>query len=161
MGVRSGSTDPGETGGSNSLTLAQGQIPPHNHGIHIDSKICMHDLTTKPNGGHGHAVYPRTLDGNHRVILTNNYPEPVVQDVALGKTGYFALLNGPQTNGHYQTGDFTDTYKLRCNEVANHNHDISGGITTPVIDTSTASAGSGAAFDNRPAYYELAYIIKL
>jgi len=161
MGVRSGSTDPGATGGSNSLTLTQSQIPPHNHDIHIDSKICLHTLTTKPNGAHGHAVYPKTDNSVYRLILTNDYSDPAVIQVNIGGAGYFALLNGPQTNGHYQTGDFTDAHKLRCIEAVNHTHDVAGGIATPVIDTSTASAGIGAAFDNRPAYYELAYIIKL
>ena len=161
MGVRSGSTNPGATGGSNSLTLAQSQIPPHNHGIHIDSKICKHTLTTKPNGNHSHRVYPRTHDDARRLILTSNYSDPPVMQTPISSSGHFVLWNKTQTNGNYQTGDFKDEHVLFCNEIGEHKHDISGGITTPVIDTSTASAGSGAAFDNRPAYYELAYIIKL
>ncbi|MDR1452384.1 MAG: hypothetical protein LBJ25_00205 [Candidatus Margulisbacteria bacterium] len=38
-----------------------------------------------------------------------------------------------------------------------HTHIISGGSISGTVD----SAGSGTAFDNRPSYYTLIYIIKV
>ena len=102
-----------------------------------------------------------TQDSARRLILTSDFSDPPVMQATVSEGGHFVLWNKTQTNGNYQIGDFKDEHELFCDKIGEHKHDVDGGIATPVIDTSTASAGSGAAFDNRPAYYELAYIIKL
>lgn len=164
MGVRSGSINPGGTGGSNSLTLAQNQIPPHNHDIHIDPRKCTNNLITSAKGEHEHTIYPKSLNSDHRLVMTRDVTAPpsIYLQASVSGSGYSVLWNGTQQDDtHYKTGDFTAAHRLRCIETGKHEHSIRGNVWTPQIDTSTASAGIGAAFDNRPAYYELAYIIKL
>jgi microcystin-dependent protein len=97
-GVNTGATNPGGTGGADSITLAEANLPAHSHTMtHSHTLTCM---LTAPLGGSG-----------------LSYPSP-----------------GSQFG--------------------------SASTSTSTYSSPTGSAGSGTAFDNRPAYYELAFIIR-
>ena len=100
-------TNPGNTGGSDSITLSEANLPAHKHGVNAETV------------GHSH-----TISGIGQGMLR-----------AGGNQNVPAIIAD-------QFGTPTSTVKDR-------------------INTSSSTVGGGQAFDNRPAYYELAYIIKL
>lgn len=105
-------TEPGDTGGANSKTLAVANLPSHTH--------AKGSLVADSGGYHRHGIATWEADGGTVQIMRH--------------TG--------------QPGTRLDLTSLYADA---HPHTISG---------STASAGSGTAFDNRPAYYEIAFIQK-
>ena len=162
VGVSSATTDPGATGGSNSMTLAESNIPMHRHDVSIGEKNCTFSLSVSTNGNHSHPVYSLNPDGTKRLLWTQNLATPVMMTVNSG-TGTSKTLTAESSGTTYiETGAATTDKALRCDSAGGHNHTLSGTIKTPAITNEpTTYVGSGASFDNRPAYYELAYIIKL
>ena len=111
--VGSGSTySTGDTGGADSVTLTEAQMPSHTH----DGS----SLGTNTTGAHSHT------------FQHNSNPS--------GGWGY-------QVTGSALANWVTVT----TSTAGNHSHSITG---------NTGSAGSGAAHENRPPYYALAYIMK-
>jgi microcystin-dependent protein len=117
-------TDPGATGGNDSITLAEANMPAHTHTI---SEQAAHTHTISDSGTHTHAI-PLGADLEQG-------------DVACGSVNeYGSDTSG--AGGNHSHGGATGSGNA-------HSH---GGAT--------GSKGSGTAFDNRPAYYELAFIMK-
>lgn len=100
-------TNPGNTGGSDSITLSEANLPAHKHDVNAETT------------GHSHTI-PGIGQGMLRVGGNQNTPAIIAN----------------------QYGTPTSTVKDK-------------------INTASSAVGGGQAFDNRPAYYELAYIIKL
>ena len=100
-------TNPGNTGGSDSITLSEANLPAHRHNVNAETV------------GHSH-----TISGIGQGMLR-----------AGGNQNVPAIIAD-------QFGTPTSTVKDK-------------------INTASSAVGGGQAFDNRPAYYELAYIIKL
>lgn len=129
-----GAVNAGTTGGSNNLTLTEANIPSHTH------TIGSHTHTfSGPTGStaHGHAI--ATTSGG---VTQPNTAFPLLEVSAASTTKTYRLLNGPIS---------TDS--------GSHSHSFSG--TTAGASGTTGSTGNGTAIDNRPAYYALAFIIKL
>jgi len=102
--VDNGTTDPGATGGQDSLTVSTAQLPSHTHTITLDAV------------------------GDH------NHPVP----------GYKQGWSG---NDYYRpTGGGSDWVSNQ----ASHSHSL-------IVQ----SVGGGSVSENRPAYHEVAYIMKL
>ena len=121
-GTDSGGThDVDDTGGANSLTLTEGQLPSHTHtfsGTTDASTISSTSLdTVRENSGGGN------------VVIGNN------------------TLSRPQAKN-----DAFDRRNVDQNIGGSHTHTFSG---------TTGSTGSGDSIDNRPAYYALAFIMKV
>jgi len=118
-------TDPGSTGGQDSVTLAEANMPAHTHTI---SEQAAHTHTISSDGAHVHTV-------------------PEHADVEQGGGGFagavsdFGTVNTSSAGAHSHGG--------ASGSGNAHSH---GGVT--------GSKGSGTAYDNRPAYYELAFIMK-
>lgn len=129
-----GAVNAGTTGGSNNLTLTEANIPSHTH-------------TT---GSHTHIFSGTTGSTAHaHVIATTSSWEtqpskttPLSEVTAVSMTNNYRLLNGaiPTDSG-------------------SHAHSFSG--TTAGASGTTGSTGNGTAIDNRPAYYAMAFIMKL
>lgn len=100
-------TNPGNTGGSDSITLSEANLPAHRHNVNAETV------------GHSH-----TISGIGQGMLR-----------AGGNQNVPAIIAD-------QFGTPTSTVKDK-------------------INTASSTVGEGQPFDNRPAYYELAYIIKL
>lgn len=100
-------TNPGNTGGSDSITLSEANLPAHKHDVNAETT------------GHSHTI-PGIGQGMLRVGGNQNTPAIIAN----------------------QYGTPSSTVKDK-------------------INTASSAVGGGQAFDNRPAYYELAYIIKL
>ena len=100
-------TNPGNTGGSDSITLSEANLPAHRHNVNAETT------------GHSHTI---SGIGQGMLKVGGNQNAPALVADSFGTP--------------------TSTVKDR-------------------INTSSSTVGGGQAFDNRPAYYELAYIIKL
>ena len=129
-----GAVNAGATGGNNNLTLTAVNIPSHTHttGSHT------HTFSgTTGSTAHGHGI--ATTSGGL------NQP------------------SGAMPLSGVTSASTTNTYKLLNSVIptdsGSHTHSFSG--TTAGASGTTGSTGSGTAIDNRPAYYALAFIMKL
>jgi len=138
---------PNQMGGQHSLTLLEENLPAHAHDITVATGGSHdHGEQTGQAGSHSHSIY--TYNGRAMGIYGPN------QNSINNFTGYrLDIAYAP-----YRTSTF-GSY-MYTNGVNSHRHSI------PNHDghqhTATASeTGSGQAFDNRPSYYVLAYIMKI
>jgi microcystin-dependent protein len=127
------SEEPGTTGGDNSITLAVENLPAHAHGAG--------SLAAASDGSHSHSV----TDPGHR-------HQGKFSTEGEGFAGHmeFCGSEGSVTNMYGPVGFDTTGITI-----------VSGGAHTHTISGSTGSIGSANAFDNRPAFYKLAFIIKV
>lgn len=129
-----GAVNAGTTGGSNNLTLTAANIPSHTHTI----------------GSHTHTfsgTTGSTAHGHDIATTSSGTPQASGATPLLGVTAAAT----------------TDIYRLLFDVIpansGNHSHSFSG--TTAGASGTTGSAGYGTAIDIRPAYYSLAFIMKL
>jgi hypothetical protein len=153
-----GGTSNGSTGGANSLALATGNLPSHTHsysGTTSNTGEHSHTGNTSNTGAHSHTGNTSNT-GNHRHSQTRynvyNGLAPGSGQVWAGNainanTGYAGSHSHSYTTSN--TGDHSHSYTT--SSTGNHSHTFSG---------DTGGTGSGTAFDNRPAYMILAYIMK-
>jgi microcystin-dependent protein len=136
LGAASGE-NPGAIGGANSITLSVANLPSHTHSIEGDTGIQSHNHThsgeTSGAGSHAHSLK------NESGPEGGGAPEQ-----GSWSSGY----TGEQTgSAGYHTHAFTTG-----GNSGNHIHHIS---------FTSGSSGSGSAIENRPAFYKLAFIMKL
>jgi microcystin-dependent protein len=157
--VGAGSTyTPGTTGGANSVTLNESQIPGHVHSF---------SATTAGGGGHSHTYSGTTSTaGAHTHGITDpghshttsadyvsNLPTATDANAAGAPTNTFA--NGVNSNTTGITinsaGDHSHTFGGTTSGVGDHTHTVSG---------TTGITGGTTAHENRPPFFALAYIMK-
>jgi microcystin-dependent protein len=136
LGAASGE-NPGAIGGANSITLSVANLPSHTHSIEGDTGI------QSPNHTHSGAT---SGAGSHAHSLKNeSRPEG---GGAPEQGSWSSSYTGEQTG---TAGYHTHTFTTGGNS-GNHTHHIS---------FTSGSSGSGSAIENRPAFYKLAFIMKL
>lgn len=121
----------GATGGADTVTLSESQIPSHTHSISATSSGAgahNHSITIS-DPGHGHTY------GRAGGIYGNGF---AFQDQSINGTGY-------------TTNIATTGITASASAVGDHTHNITASATT---------TGGGLAHENRPPYYALAYIMK-
>lgn len=133
-----GTYDVGDTGGSDTVTLLEANLPSHTH--------TFSGNTGNESSGHTHAFSGTTNTvGDH----THSIPD------GSGIDGVQALEAG-SVIGTIQSGAagaHSHTFSGNTSNVSNnHTHSFSG---------TTGSTGSGSAVENRPPYYALAYIMRV
>jgi len=133
-GAASPTTDPGETGGTNSLNLTTDNLPAHTHIATEAAHTHTISGTVASAGAHTHTMTP---PGS-----TNGKGDP---------TGSYA---GFQSTSSTSSGGATGS-------AGAHTHTLSAAATSTTPNITVSDTGSGAAFDNRPAYYALAFLMKL
>ena len=169
----SAATNPGSTGGANSLTLVEANLPSHTHGAgtigdghtHSFSGTNTHDHDDDLSmGSHSHNFNQSAHD--HEIKYSKG---TVYTNVASGSAHTFVTDIGSGNN----TGS-TQTETISASSgnplISSASPNVSGGIDNETITISgntnpanlsgtSGAAGSGTAFDNRPAFYEIAYIM--
>ncbi|MDR1114097.1 MAG: hypothetical protein LBL50_03295 [Candidatus Margulisbacteria bacterium] len=121
----------GDTGGADSVTLKTENLPAHTH-----------SGTTDSDGSHGHKLKFRHAGGSYASTMT--------------RTGQLnnqaaSYLSGCDSQGQYlwDSADYTSVSSVSTDN-STHKH----GFTTD-------NTGSGTAFDIKPAYYTVIYIMKV
>lgn len=130
--VGAGSTySVGNTGGANTVALTESQIPSHTHAISATG-------TSESAGAHTHTV---TDPGHSHTITTYQSLLGGLGGGGSGWAGTSSFPTGSQTTG------------ITVGSAGAHTHSVS-------ITAAAAVTGGGAAHENRPPYFALAYIMK-
>jgi hypothetical protein len=150
------------TGGSNTVTLAESEMPGHTHTI---------SGNTSTTGAHTHTLSGNTGNsGNHThtgsTSNTGNHSHnvPVGSSAAGGfNTPPAPGVSASGNQGTSNTG--AHSHNLTINGGGDHSHTLSGnaasaGDHSHTLSATAASTGGGGAHENRPPYYALAYIMK-
>ena len=130
-----------KTGGSNSYSLTVNQLPAHNHTITVDSA-----------GNHSHTgtTGNQSQDHTHTTDVVSTVPGTGSSDGVLDTA--YCQATDRHLNFYEQTSGVS----------ASHTHsfitDSSGSHTHTAI---SANTGLNSQIDNRPAFYKLAFIMKL
>jgi hypothetical protein len=136
----------GDTGGQDDVTLAINNMPTHSHNVSITS--------TSSSGSHSHSAgtYYTPNSGGHRHNYLDKFydGEQFVDPIGLSKAADNDRDDLLRDTG--SGGDHGHSVAGQSGSAGNHNHSVTG---------TTTSSGSGGAFDIRPYYYALAYIMKL
>lgn len=166
-----GSTTSGNTGGASTVTLTTSHLPKHSHGM-VHKHSISHSHQTGGSGTHDGTTSSNTH--NHPVEMFNvnrgaTAPEkiPVLWNTATGNAN---SATGPYwwfDAGHiYYNWD--DRPEVRLDTAYNtHWHylyvnDFSGNSGNPSDSvTATGETGSGSAFDIRPKYFNVIYLIRV
>lgn len=130
----------GATGGANTVTLAEANLPAHTHTVNgttgLVSNDHTHSGTTSTDPGHSHNSGNVNGSGNNGNLSG---------DANFGNYNFVSNSNFTGTAGahahNFTTGGIS----------ANHTHTFSA---------TSSSVGSATAIENRPLYYALAYIMK-
>ncbi|MDD5066210.1 MAG: hypothetical protein PHF84_04120 [bacterium] len=137
LSVSSSAENPGATGGSHSKSLVTANLPAHTHyisgGTGNQSQDHSHSGSTSSDGNHVHALKGEA---------------------------------GPEGGGAPEQGSWGGGYTdAQTSENGNHSHSVSTGGASQnhshSISFDSGPAGSGTSFDGRPAFFKLAFIMKL
>jgi microcystin-dependent protein len=130
----------GATGGANTVTLTTSQIPSHSHDI---SSVGV----TNTVGAHTHAY---TDPGHFHTSTWSN-----INDFNQGSATPPGAEAFPDDNtGTFTVNTDTKTTGITIQTAGDHAHSLN-------ITSSATVTGGGAAHENRPPYYALAYIMKV
>lgn len=149
------------TGGANSLSLASGNIPSHTHSFSATSGAGgahNHSGSTSNTGAHTHSGNTNNT-GAHTHSMSNlgGLAHP-------GQNGNQGNTSGWKRSGGETTGSAgAHSHNLSINSAGAHSHNLTinnSSTHTHSVSGTTGSTGSGSAFDNRPAFMALAFIMK-
>lgn len=143
LSVASAAENPGATGGTHNQTLTVAQLPAHSHtGNTASAGSHAHSGTTgnareAQGRSHSHGIQTRQDDWN---VSGGSVKDPS-----------WGVDNGAWGTRHHTNTTNTDhTHSFTTNSAGAHAHSFT-----------TDNTGSGQAFDNRPRFYKLAFIMKL
>lgn len=157
-------SDVATTGGSDSVTLAVGNLPSHTHSFSATTSSFDYGTKgTNSTGGHAHSVSGTTsAAGNHAhhlgLLLVNGGD---------ALYGYTTIGNGlprtldwldrrdnkfPNTN---TTGNHTHTWSGTTSGAGDHSHSVGIGAHSHTVSGNTGSTGSGSAFSVTNQFYKL------
>lgn len=157
-------SDVATTGGSDSVTLAVGNLPSHTHSFSATTSSFDYGTKgTNSTGGHAHSVSGTTsAAGNHAhhlgLLLVNGGD---------ALYGYTTIGNGlprtldwldrndnkfPNTN---TTGDHTHTWSGTTSGAGDHSHSVGIGAHSHTVSGNTGGTGSGSAFSVTNQFYKL------
>ena len=150
------------TGGADSVTLSESQIPGHTHSF---------SATTASDGAHTHTASTASAGSHtHTFSGTTSTTGAHTHTVAAGNSGgadnIITTGNSRSNDTSYTTssaGDHSHTFSGTTGSDGAHTHSVtvdSAGAHTHSVSGTTGSTGGGSSHENRPPYYALAYIMK-
>ncbi len=159
MGAATGQ-DPGDTGGAHTLTLAVNQMPAHTHtatagsaGSHSHSASTgsggshsNHGGTTGSGGSHSHSMPADNSLGSQTGRIGGGVGG---SRTSQSEEGFNSRNHSHSVNSLSSGGAHTHS-AVTANAAGSHNHTVT-----------VNSTGSGESIENRPAFYALAFIMKL
>jgi microcystin-dependent protein len=145
------------TGGAATVSLTEAQLPSHTHaaGSLATASGGAHTHTvsgTAASSGAGFSVAVRRKDGTASLFASGS-------GITISEFGGGASLERVADGAGSSTADllsYTGTHTHSLSGSA-----VSGGAHTHTMTGATASTGTGAAHENLPPYYALAYIMRV
>ena len=144
-----GSYSPGDTGGANSVTLTEAQMPSHNHSFSGSSShshtVNNHTHSFSGSGSNTHS---------HNIFATNfNDHNDSARRIQNGRND----STSSSGNNNFSTDNATISISISGTTGGSS---PSTNSQTVSISGNTGSKGSGNSHENRPPYYALCYIMK-
>lgn len=148
----------GSAVGSSSYTLSESQMPGHTHsGSCSTAGAHTHSGSTASGGSHAHSGSLGSA-GAHSHWINKKRSWGSLSGVACGS--YPPACTAWNDNNTGSAG--SHSHSVTINSAGAHTHTVSVNSAGDHSHTITVNpTGSGAAIDNRPAYYEVAFIMKL
>lgn len=147
--------DVGSVGGSDSKSIAVGNLPSHTHSFSATTSAFDYGTKgTSTNGWHGHSFSGGTSEaGWHAHNVAVRYLNTSQQYAYVGAAGQWAGVAGNQaTEG---SGNHTHTFSGSTAGEGNHTHTVAIGAHSHTVSGTTGGTGSGAAFDVTNAFIKL------
>lgn len=144
----------GATGGTETNTIAEANLPAHTHGL--NSHTHTFSATTDAGGSHTHSFSAETslhAGHGHQLSFTTNVYTTGGAGSALQSVGSGSANNTTTDGAH------THSVSGTTGSSSTHTHTLSG--TTSAASGNTASTGSGTAISNMPPAYLGSWLIKL
>ena len=157
-------SDVATTGGSDSVTLAVGNLPSHTHSFSATTSSFDYGTKgTNSTGGHTHSVSGTTsAAGNHAhhlglLLVNGGDAQYGYTTVSNNKTRTLDWLDRtdnkfPNTN---TTGNHTHTWSGTTSNTGAHTHSVGIGAHTHTVSGNTGGTGSGSAFSVTNQFYKL------
>lgn len=157
-------SDVAKTGGSDSVTLAVGNLPSHTHSFSATTSSFDYGTKgTNSTGGHTHSVSGTTsAAGNHAhhlgLLLVNGgdalYGYTTVGNSLPRTLDWLDRKDNkfPNTN---TTGNHTHTWSGTTSGAGDHSHSVDIGAHSHTVKGNTGSTGSGSAFSVTNQFYKL------
>lgn len=157
-------SDVATTGGSDSVTLAVGNLPSHTHSFSATtSSFDYGTKNTNSTGGHTHSVSGTTsAAGNHAhhlglLLVNGGDAQYGYTTVSNSKTRTLDWLDRkdnkfPNTN---TTGNHTHTWSGTTSGAGDHSHSVGIGAHSHTVSGNTGGTGSGSAFSVTNQFYKL------
>lgn len=157
-------SDVATTGGSDSVTLAVGNLPSHTHSFSATTSSFDYGTKgTNSTGGHAHSVSGTTsAAGNHAhhlgLLLVNGgdalYGYTTVGNSLPRTLDWLDRRDNkfPNTN---TTGNHTHTWSGTTSGAGNHSHSVGIGAHSHTVSGNTGGTGSGSAFSVTNQFYKL------
>lgn len=157
-------SDVATTGGSDSVTLAVGNLPSHTHSFSATTSSFDYGTKgTNSTGGHTHSVSGTTsAAGNHAhhlgLLLVNGgdalYGYTTVGNSLPRTLDWLDRRDDkfPNTN---TTGNHTHTWSGTTSGAGDHSHSVVIGAHSHTVSGNTGSTGSGSAFSVTNQFYKL------
>lgn len=153
VSVPDNATNPGDTGGSHQITLTLAQLP---------------NVNTGAGTAHGHTQNSHSHSQNTHSHGVNESSQGEHAHACRGKALFASgsAVSAVRPDGNLYWGGGNPIYSNGA-----HTHGVSTNPSTPTINPATATnnpesshvhplGGSGGSHENRPLYYELAFIMK-
>ncbi|QIN92989.1 tail fiber protein [Phage NBSal004] len=143
-------SDVATTGGSDSVTLAVGNLPSHTHSFSATtSSFDYGTKTTNTTGAHTHSVSGSTnTTGNHQHSVGGRYGGDSIggkQRVQVSGTNQISSV----------AGNHSHTVSGTAASAGGHSHTVGIGAHTHTVSGNTGGTGSGSAFSVTNQFYKL------
>lgn len=157
-------SDVATTGGSDSVTLAVGNLPSHTHSFSATTSSFDYGTKgTNSTGGHTHSVSGTTsAAGNHAhhlglLLVNGGDAQYGYTTIGNNKTRTLDWLDRtdnkfPNTN---TTGNHTHTWSGTTSGAGDHSHSVGIGAHSHTVSGNTGGTGSGSAFSVTNQFYKL------
>ncbi|WMI36918.1 tail fibers protein [Salmonella phage SUT_S820] len=143
-------SDVATTGGSDSVTLAVGNLPSHTHSFSATtSSFDYGTKTTNTTGAHTHSVSGSTnTTGNHTHTVGGHYGGD-----SIGGKLRVQVYGTEQVSS--VAGDHAHTVSGTADSNGNHAHTVGIGAHSHTVSGNTGGTGSGSAFSVTNQFYKL------
>ena len=146
-------SDVATTGGSDSVTLAVGNLPSHTHSFSATtSSFDYGTKETNSTGGHAHSGSGSTSTGGNHTHYIAAWNGTGAGGNKMSSYAVASRAGGSHTDA---AGDHSHTFSFSTNNTGAHTHSVGIGAHTHTVSGNTGGTGSGSAFSVTNQFYKL------